>query len=234
VNKIEQEESENIFQLIKNNIISNKNNNHFDIEIKNSRQMFEKRLNSSKNRLNHEEGNSKSDNQIQTSQMISVSRLAKTPDRNVRGFSSQKIDLIGDSEKITIKKNDISFNNYAKQDILNNSRNKSIIKKNSLNNNSNKSNHSKEQKIFDLIQSEQLAADKSMRSLDVPINKSMSVSNYNMDLSYKEVSKEDENSFQLSENNMLRMSNSLFEEVKNNNSNNIQNKSLKSGKNSVF
>lgn len=196
---------------------------------------MQKRINSSKNKLNREDDKSKSNNQIKTSKILSVSRLAKTPDRNIRRFSSQNIDLLADSEVITIKKNEISFNNYSKQEIQNNSSFKNIIKINSLNNNSNKSN---KQNDFDLIGSEHHKV-KSLKSIDVSRKKSISVSNYNMDLSYKEISKYDENSFQLNDNNMLRVNNSLFEEIKNNsiknNNNNLSGrKSLKNGKNGVF
>jgi len=159
-----------------------------------------------------EDDNSKSNNQC-TSQLVSVSRLAKTPDKNLIRFSSQNMNLLAVSEVIVIKKNEMSFNKYNKQDNDLYS-NKNLINLNSLNNNSNKSKNSKP-KDFNITKLDQCEV-QSIKSNDIRRKQSISISNYNMCLSYKEVMKDDENSFQLNDNNMIRMNNSLFEEFKNN------------------
>lgn len=165
---------------------------------------------------------------MHSSQIVSVSRLAKTPDRNIRRLSSQNLDLIADSEVITIKRNEISFNDLGKPENFDNQNNKGIFKINSLINNSNKSKQSNKKDLI-LIESEQCGI-KSVKSNVDRRNKSISISNYNMNVSYKEVSKDDENSFQLNDNNILRMNNSLFEEAKNNS----LEKSLRKERNGVF
>jgi hypothetical protein len=170
-----------------------------------------------------EDDNSKSNNQC-TSQLVSVSRLAKTPDKNLIRLSSQNMILLADSEVKVIKKNEMSFNKYNKQDD-NLYSNKNLINSNSLNNNSNKGKNSKP-KDFNITELDQCEV-QSIKSNDIRRKQSISMSNYNMCLSYKEVMKDDENSFQLNDNNMIRMNNSLFEEVKNNS----VNKSLQNGKN---
>ena len=159
-----------------------------------------------------EDDNSKSNNQC-TSQLVSVSRLAKTPDKNLIRFSSQNMNLSAVSEVIVIKKNEMSFNKYNKQDD-NLYSNKNLINLNSLNNNSNKGKNSKP-KDFNITELDQCEV-QSIKSNDIRRKQSISISNYNMCLSYKEVMKDDENSFQLNDNNMIRMNNSLFEEFKNN------------------
>jgi len=159
-----------------------------------------------------EDDNSKSNNQC-TSQLVSVSRLAKTPDKNLIRFSSQNMNLLAVSEVIVIKKNEMSFNKNNKQDNYLYS-NKNLINLNSLNNNSNKSKNSKP-KDFNITKLDQCEV-QSIKSNDIRRKQSISISNYNMCLSYKEVMKDDENSFQLNDNNMIRMNNSLFEEFKNN------------------
>lgn len=198
----------------------------------NNASFFQKHINSSKNRLFKEDDFSKSNNELHTSQLVSVSRLAKTPDNNVRRLSSQNINLLGDSEQIRIKKNEISFNNYNIREDYDPNSNKSLLKMNSLNNKSNESNKSIK-KDFDFAAADQFE-NKSIKSNDIHRKKSISISNYIMDVSYKEVSKEDENSFQLNDNNIIRMNNSLFEEVKNDSNRNSIKSSTKNRKNNFF
>jgi len=152
--------------------------------------------------------NSKSNNQIHTSNLISISRLAKTPDRDLRKLSSREQDLfnkniINDAEVIRVKRNEISLNNHEKDLINNKSPKEKILE------NFNK---------FTKFRKEDYNSSE-IQFINESVFKSKNISKKsisNSNIPYIEIAKEDEHSFQINNNHLLKISNnSLFEEVKN-------------------